>query len=462
MDWTINKEELWQSALAEIEVSISKANFVTWFKNTAILSKKDGVVIVSVPNTFTKEWLENKYNQLVLRSLRNLAGDVKDIKFVIRSQIAGEEEKRDAKKRIAEPLVFETQLNFPEVETDKDTGLNPRYTFDSFVVGTSNELAYAASQAVSKKPGLVYNPIFIYGGVGLGKTHLLQAIGNAVLNEQPKKRVKYVSSERFTYELITAIKNKGTEHFKEIYRQVEVLIIDDVQFLAGKETTQEEFFHTFNALYEKNRQIILSSDRPPKAIPTLEERLRSRFEGGMIADIIPPDYETRLAILRTKVAEKQLDIDEPILSFIAERVTSNIRELEGALNQVVATTRLTKTTPPLEKLKLLFESNNKHLKSKITAKSIIKIVSDFYDVKEEALINHSRKREIVHPRQICMFLMREELKNSYPFIGERFGGRDHTTVMHAVTKINHALQTNETLAEEINLIRSRLYNNNPV
>jgi len=453
----MNKEELWQSALTEIELSISKANFITWFKKTSIVSKKDGVVLLSVPNSFTKEWLENKYNQLVLRSLRNLTSEIKDIKFTITSQPQEVVEKVGPKKE-AEVARLESQLNFPEVETDRETNLNPRYTFESFIVGPSNELAHAAAIATSKNPGTIYNPVFIYGGVGLGKTHLLQSVGNAVLKNHPKKKVVYISLERFMYEFINAIKNKGVEKFKDRYRKVDFLIIDDIQFISGKERTQEEFFHTFNTLFEKNKQIILSSDRPPKAITSLEERLLSRFEGGMIADITPPDYEVRLAILKTKTVEKKYDLDDQILEFIAKSITTNIRELEGALNRVIATARLSGSTPSYEKVKIMLDSNQKQLRSKITPKNIIKIVSEFYDVKEEALINQSRKREIVYPRQVCMYLIREELKNSYPFIGERFGGRDHTTVMHACSKISRELQTNDSLIEEINLIKSRLYN----
>lgn len=453
----MTKEELWGAALAEIEVSISKANFLTWFRNTAILSRKEGVVFVAVPNAFTKEWLENKYDRLVLRSVRNLDNEIRDIKFVIRSQALETDKKAPKRKEIEAAAIIEGQLGFSEVEADKETNLNPRYSFDSFVVGSSNELAHAASVSVAKNPGTVYNPFFIYGGVGLGKTHLLQAIGNVVRKNDPKKKVKYVSSERFTYELVTSIKNRGMESFKEAYRQVDLLIIDDIQFISGKETTQEEFFHTFNALYEKNRQIVLSSDRPPKAIPTLEERLRSRFEGGMIADIIPPDYETRLAILKAKAAEKEYAFDEDILEYIANTFTTNIRELEGALNRIMAMVRLSGSIPPLEKVKAFLASQQDKARNKITPKAIIKVVSDFYDVKEDALIDKSRKREIVRPRQICMYLIRQELKNSYPFIGERFGGRDHTTVMHACVKISEELQKNETLVEEIDLIKSRLF-----
>jgi len=450
------KDQLWQVALAEIEISISKANFLTWFRSTSLVSRKDGLAVVAVPNTFTKEWLENKYNRLVLRSLRNVASDVKDIKFVIRSQTP-ELEQKAAKKKEAETVILENQLNFSEVSSDKETNLNPRYTFDSFVVGSSNELVHAAAHSVSKNLGVVYNPLFIYGGVGLGKTHLLQSIGNAVIAASPEKKVRYVTSEHFTREVVMSIKNNEIEKLKDNYRKVDLLLIDDIQFISGKEKTQEEFFHTFNALYEKNKQIVLSSDRPPKAILTLEERLRSRFEGGMIADIIAPDYETRLAILKTKAGEKKYEVDDEILAFIANSVTKNIRELEGSLNQLIATSRLTGVAPSLEKVEMILNSNKQQAKNKLTTKTIIKIISDFYDVKEEALINQSRKREVVRPRQICMYLIRKELKNSYPFIGERFGGRDHTTVMHACNKVDKELQNNEDLVEEINLIKGRFY-----
>ena len=449
-----NTDELWQTALAEIEVSISKANFLTWFKNTSVVNKKEGLVVLAVPNAFTKEWLENKYHQLILRSLRNAENDIKEIKFTIDAHAA--ERSAAQKNRREDDISSDTQLNFSDLSVDKETNLNPKYTFETFIVGSSNELAHAAAQAVSEKLGSVYNPLFIYGGVGLGKTHLLQSIGNAALRHDGRKRVRYVTSEQFTSEIIGAIRNRGIEAVKEEYRWVDLLIIDDVQFLSGKEKTQEEFFHTFNALYEKNKQIVLSSDRPPSAIPTLEERLRSRFEGGMIADISAPDYETRLAILKAKVSEKSLDVDDRVLEYVADAVTSNIRELEGALNRIVATMRLTNKQPSLDRVKILITSNKQRARSKLTPKTIIKTVSEFYDVREEQLVNQSRKREIVKPRQVCMYLIREELKNSFPFIGERFGGRDHTTVMHAVNKITKELEKDGPLAEEINLIKGRL------
>lgn len=457
----MDKDELWQSALAEIELSLSKANFVTWFRNTSIISKKDGTVLLSTPNAFNKEWLETKYNLLILKILRNMAPDTKEIRFIIKTQAAEAEKHLGLNRKREHTLSFasDIQLNLSEtVMPDKETNLNSRYTFEAFVVGSANQLAHAAAVAVSKNPGTIYNPLFIYGGVGLGKTHLLQSIGNEVLKNNPKSKIKYLSTEKFSGDLITSIKNKTVDKFKEEYKKINLLILDDVQFLSGKEKTQEELFHIFNELYGKNNQIVLSSDRPPKAIATLEDRLRSRFEGGMIADITPPDYETRIAILKTKLVEKELgELNDDVLAYIANTVTKNIRELEGALNRVVMACRVEGIIPNLEKTKIILASTNHNNTIKTTPKAIIKAVADFYDLKEEDLMTQSRKREIVLPRQICMYLMREELKNSYPFIGEKFGGRDHTTVMHACDKINREIQSNETMIEELNIIKNRIY-----
>ncbi|MEK7209598.1 MAG: chromosomal replication initiator protein DnaA [Patescibacteria group bacterium] len=455
----MDKDELWQSALAEIELSLSKPNFVTWFRNTSLASKKDGVAFVSTPSTFIKEWLEDKYNLLILKTLRGISNDIKDVKFVIKPITAAEESRTTKKKEVLSPILLtDHQLNLSESGTpDKETNLNSKYTLDSFIVGSSNQLANAAAVSVSKNMGTAYNPLFIYGGVGLGKTHLLQAIGNEVIKTNPKNKVRYMSSEKFLGDLINSIRNRTVEKFKEEYKKINLLIVDDIQFIAGKEKTQEEFFHIFNELYANNNQIVLSSDRPPKAIPTLEERLRSRFEGGMIADITPPDYETRVAILKAKITEKKLsELSDEILGFIASAVTKNIRELEGALNRVVMSCQVANIAPTLDKVKSILATTNT-TNNKTSPKTIIKVVSEFYDIKEEDLINQSRKREIVFPRQICMYLMREELKNSYPFIGEKFGGRDHTTVMHACNKISKEMQINENLIDEISIIKGRIY-----
>ncbi len=456
----MDKDELWQAALAEIELSLSKPNFVTWFRNTFVASKKDGVVLVSTPSAFIKEWLEDKYNLLILKTLRGLSNDVKEVKFTIKPQNSSVEEKKILRKKETPAAAFiDHQLNLNDsVIPDKETNLNPRYTFNSFIVGSSNQLAHAAAIAVSKNLGTNYNPLFIYGGVGLGKTHLLQAIGHEVVKSNSKNKVRYMSSEKFLGDLINSIRNKTVDRFKEEYKKINLLIVDDIQFIAGKEKTQEEFFHIFNELYANNNQIVLSSDRPPKAITTLEERLRSRFEGGMIADITLPDYETRMAILKAKLVEKNLgELSNDVLGFIANTVTKNIRELEGALNRVFMSCKVANLAPTLDQVKSILASTNPNNGVKTTPKIIIKTVSDFYDIGEEDLINQSRKREIVLPRQICMYLMREELKSSYPFIGDKFGGRDHTTVMHACEKINKEIQSNENLVEEINIIKNRIY-----
>ncbi len=445
------KEELWQAVLAQIQLTISQANFATWFKDTGILSYKDGETIISVPNSFAKEWLENKYGKTIFKILFSLDREIKEIKYTV-----GKTELKTLKRtQVSAPDAG--QLEFEEFQIDKETNLNPRYAFDNFVVGPFNELAHAAAEAVSKKPGLVYNPLFIYGGVGLGKTHLLQAIGNAVIKDSPQKKVKYIPAEKFTAGVVSSIKNHDMENFKAKYRAIDVLILDDVQFLAGKEKTQEEFFHTFNSLYENGKQIILSSDRPPKAIPTLTERLRSRFEGGMIGDIGYPDYETRIAILKMKSQEKEVNFPDEVLDYISSNIQRNIRELEGALNRLLAYQKINDKIPDLEiaksLLRTLFLSPNKVA----NPKKIIQIVSEFYDLKERDLLSSSRKKEVVKPRQIAMFLFRAELKSSYPFIGRRFGGKDHTTAIYACEKITKEIEADENLNNEINLIRQRIF-----
>ncbi|OGZ60981.1 MAG: hypothetical protein A2919_00565 [Candidatus Spechtbacteria bacterium RIFCSPLOWO2_01_FULL_43_12] len=449
----MNEQDLWQAALNEIELQLSRANFVTWFKNTYIASKKGGVVHVAVPNAFSKEWLENKYNKYIFKALRDRDGEVKEIKYVIENKkpLVQTAKAQEYKHRDSE----ETQLQFEELQVDKETNLNPKYTFESFVVGPSNELAHAAAISVAKKPGLVYNPLFVYGGVGLGKTHLLQAVGNRLASKD--KGVVYLSSERFTSEFISAIQNHGIESFKDKYRKINVLIIDDIQFIAGKEQTQEEFFHTFNALHEQNKQIILSSDRPPKAIPTLEERLRSRFEGGMLVDIGYPDYETRVAILKTKIKDKNVSLDKEVINHIATSVQRNIRELEGALNLVIASSKLNNNEMDLERAKKILSHLNHRPAKPITHKKLFQVVSNFYEIKEKELLGKNRKREIVVPRQVAMFLMRKEMKSSYPSIGQRFGGKDHTTVIHACEKIEKEMRENNDFEQELGFIKQQLY-----
>ncbi len=447
----MTNEELWQAVLAQVQLNISQANFATWFKNTDIASQKDNKVVVSVPNSFVKEWLENKYNKTILKVLRSLNEEIKEIEYTIGKT------RLKILKRIPVVLPETDQLEFQEFKVNKETNLNPRYTFDSFVVGPFNELPHAAAIAVSKKPGLVYNPLFIYGGVGLGKTHILQAIGNEVVKNFKKKKIQYVSSEKFTSGVVSAIRNHQMESFKSKYRTIDVLIIDDIQFLAGKEKTQEEFFHIFNVLYESNKQIILSSDRPPKAIRALAERLRSRFEGGMIADISAPDFETRMAILKTKAQEKKVDFPDEIYQYIASVIKKNIRELEGALNRLIIYQKLNNQKPDLEIAKTLFKNLLSSPIKIVTPKKIIQVVAEFYDLKEKDLLTSSRKKEIVKPRQVAMYLLREELKSSFPFIGRRFNGKDHTTAIHSYKKILREIEKDKKLEEEIHLIKEQVF-----
>src|SRR3990167_8237225 len=451
----MNLKELWKAALGEIELGISKANFITWFKNTEISSKKNGVVIVNVPNGFTKEWLENKYNKLIFRALRNISQDIKEVQFIIGTPLPLKPFIKQRKELPKTPP--EEQLGFEEFNVDKETNLNPKYTFDNFIIGSFNELAQAAARAVTKHLGTLYNPLFIYGGVGLGKTHLLQAIGNELNKKHPLKKIKYLSSEKYMSELVDAISKKGMESFKPKYRKIDVLIIDDIQFIAGKEKTQEEFFHTFNTLYQKNKQIIISSDRPPKAISTIEDRLRSRFEGGMIADISQPDLETRTAILKNKAREKNFEISDDILNHIANHVQKNIRELEGALNKIMAVCQINNTPPNLEGVGKILSNLIAKPKKMTNFKDVIKTVAEFYDVNINDLIDRCRRKEVVRPRQIAMYLIREELNSSFPSIGEKIGGRDHTTAMYSYGKIKQEVQNNELFKQEINLIKDRLY-----
>jgi len=447
----MTQEELWQAVLAQIQLNISQANFATWFKSTEIVSFKEGEIVIAVPNSFAKEWLENKYGKTIFKILYNLDKEIKDVKYSV-----GKSELKVA-RRPQVPLPSAGQLEFEEFKINKETNLNPRYTFDNFIIGPFNELAHAATWAAAKKPGLVYNPLFIYGGVGLGKTHLLQALGNAVIKNFSQKKVRYIPAERFTAGVVSSIKNHDMEDFKIKYRAIDVLILDDVQFLAGKEKTQEEFFHTFNTLYEANKQIILSSDRPPKAIPALAERLRSRFEGGMIGDIGYPDYETRVAILKAKSQERGVSFSEEILDYIASNIQRNIRELEGALNRLVAYQKINNQNPNLEITKSLLRSLFLSPNKVANPKKIIQTVAEFYDLKEREILSNSRKKEIVKPRQVAMFLLREVLKGSYPFIGRKFGGKDHTTAIHACEKIQKELEADEGLSNEVELIRQRIF-----
>lgn len=472
----MDSKQLWDACLGELELTLTKANFTTWFKHTFILECKDNGVLVGVPNAFTKTWMENKYHQKILKSLQQITeSQVKRVDFKVapfskREIVAVPEltattaERPAAPEKKPEPVqkpVAATVIRAKPVVVPKPPvapALNPKHTFDAFVVGKKTELAYAACRAVSENPATIYNPLFIYGGVGLGKTHLMQAVGNAILQKFADKKVLYTPCETFTNEYIKSVTMGQADTFKNKYRSVDVLLVDDIQFLAGKEGTQEAFFHTFNFLHQSNKQIVISSDRPPKAIPTLEDRLISRFEWGMIVDVGAPDLETRIAILNTKCKEKNIHLEDTIIQYIAVSVQNNIRELEGALNRVVAATQLTNTRPTVESVKGLLSSIVQlPRRGAITAKQVLVAVAEYYNITVEALTGESRKKELVTSRQIAMFIMREEMSASYPTIGQELGGRDHTTAMHAFNKIQQDLTTNDKLTQDVVLIKQKLY-----
>jgi chromosomal replication initiator protein len=448
----LDTNSLWQAVLGELEVNLSRANFTTWFRNTSLASIDGGEAVISVPNIFTKEWLENKYHKQIAEALRKNIPDLKNITYRVGS----------SKKTAATPEAVVSEITGPgtiEELPEAIGNLNPKYTFDTFVPGDSSKLAFAAAQSVAKNPGGAYNPLFIYGGVGLGKTHLMQAIAHQIIKDNPKKKIEYVSSEKFTSDFINiVISGKNSNEFKNKYRNVDVLLVDDMQFLGGKEQTQVEFFHTFNALHQANKQIILASDRPPKSIPTLEERLRSRFEWGLIVDIQPPDLETRIAILQRKAQAKGMDIPLEALDYIARQIPHNIRELEGALNRVVAYCELNNSRCDLSTVTTMLGSLLAGSKRRgVTAKQIMEKTADFYDIGFDEITGPKRDKEIVLPRQVAMYLMREELHLSYPKIAAEIGKKDHTTIMHGVEKIEKEMDANEQLRQEISLVRERLF-----
>jgi len=465
----MNNDQLWKAALGQLELRVSQGNFLTWFKSTKIQQKSGGRVVIETPSAFTYEWLSKKYQKPILETLKDLDGSVSSVEFTVGSVTAQQRSIRRnfriMARKTAKPATATAEKKPEDTPQPVSTRaqrlaktLNSKYVFSTYVVGPSNEIAHAACRAVASKPGEVYNPLFIYGGVGLGKTHLLQAVGNEIINNNPSARVLYVSSEKFINEFVQSIKERKTQVFKQNYRDVDVFIIDDVQFMAGKGKTQEELFHTFNALHGQNIQVILSSDRSPRAIPTLEERLRSRLAGGMIADIKQPDYETRLAIISTKAEKNPNLFDNDSLAYIAKNVQKNVRELEGALNRVIAHCELSNKKANLSYTKKILSGILEQTQQKtIDSKSVLEVVSLYYNMSMDDLCGKSRKKEIVRPRQIAMYLLRKENNVSFPTIGEYFGGRDHTTAMHACEKIDKLLEHDEELLQELNFIRERLY-----
>lgn len=470
---TMDLQAIWLAALGELELSLSKANFTTWFRNTTIGAVEGVRAIVIVPNTFTKSWLEKKYHEAIIKALRHVTSNaVREAVYRVEMRsagghapVAGTMDGAPAlTPAVAVPGVTLTHSSSAsagvaseEVET-QEVGLNPRYTFEQFVVGKGNELAHAAAMAAAANPGKAYNPVFIYGSVGLGKTHLLQAVGHHVLKTRPDAVVRYITCERFINEFIQSVRGGRAREFKDHYRKVDVLLVDDIQFITGKQGTQDEFFHTFNALHQLDKQIVLTSDRSPKEIQALESRLQSRFEWGMIIDVSTPDFETRVAILDAKCQAKRAPMSGDILRLIAGTIQSNIRELEGVLNKIVAYHQFKNITPTVASVETLLRSFVPTTpRRSITPKRILDIVTAYYDITSDDLVGKSREKRLAFPRQVAMYLLREETKCSYPSIGTHLGGRDHTTAMHACTKITELLASDEQLKQDIALLREKAY-----
>lgn len=437
--------QLWKAVLAEIELGVSHATFVTWFKKTELESVDDGVALVTVPNIFAKQQLEVKYSDLLREMLSNQGVEVKRIVYSIAS----------SKQKAADNRSYDAPAKSTRKAVPAQT-LNPKYTFDNYIVGGNNDLAYAACQAAAANPGAKYNPLFIYGGVGLGKTHLVQAVGNEIIRKKPDLKVLYISSETFVNEFLDSIrfKKKG---FSDKYRSVDVLIVDDMQFIAGKEKTQDEFFHTFNALHQANKQIIISSDKPPKSIPTLTERLRSRFEWGMAIDIQMPDFETRCAIIDAKAALSGVSLPRETTEFIANAIKTNIRELEGALNQLLATVELRGLSPDVQTASALIGNVKKLRPSHLTAKHIVDKTAKHFQIDISDILSPKRDKHIVVPRQIAMYLLRSELHMSFPRIAHELGRKDHTTAIHSVEKTEKAIKLDFVTREHVSMIRDALY-----
>jgi len=445
----VDQKQLWDNVLVDTELSISKANFNTWFKDTAILRIDEGVVYVNVPNQFVKDWLSTKYHKFILKTLRSFSDSIRGLEYAIA--------KDRKKERLDTPRapMFAPELPLADFYINKSDNLNPRYTFESFIVGPFNNLAYAAAQAIIQKPGIAYNPFFIYGGTGRGKTHLMQAVGNHVKKASPSKKVYYMTSEKFTVEYLMALEANRVNQFKEKYRQYDVFIMDDVQFFSKKEKTQEELFHLFNALYDNNKQIIFSSDKHPSYIQDIDERLKSRFLAGMVADINEPDLESRIAILQAKARHINFIFEKDVAEYLAESIQGNIRDLEGVLNSIVCQTQLKGKSLNLLDVKNLIK-NTSRPKKLVSVKEVIKKVADFYGIEEVSIYEKTRRKEVVKPRQLIMYILREDFHVSYPTIGQKLGGRDHTTVIHSCEKVKNDIKNNSALLQELDQIRSLL------
>ena len=445
----MDTKQLWKSCLSEIETGVSRANFSTWFKNTSILREEVGVIYIGVPNEFVRDWLMHKYHKLITKTIALAFDNMRAVEYVITKV---ERDREEEVVKVSQAEYVNKELPLKDLYVNPEDNLNPRYRFDSFVVGTFNELAYAAGAAIIDSPGTKYNPFFIYGPTGLGKTHLLQAVGNAIKERYPDKKVHYMTLEKFATDFVNSMQNNKAHSFKEKYRKYDLLIIDDIQFIGKMEKIQEELFHTFNAFYDSNRQIVFSSDKHPNYIPELADRLKSRFAAGMIVDISPPEYESRLAILKVKLREMKVDLEPEIVDYVASAVEGNIRELEGSLNLIVCQYRLKGRSLTLAEIKNLLKNNMKPKKN-MAIKDVVKIVSEYYKIEEPSIYEKIRKKEIVKARQIVMYLLREDFNVSYPLIGQKLGGKDHTTVIHSCLKIKSDIKNDPQLLQEIEQIR---------
>lgn len=450
------QHSLWQSVLGEIELSVPHATFATWFKNTELVESTNEQVTIAVPNVFAIRQFQVRYNDQIKQILAKNGVEPERIEYIVKT--SGKRTSINRETTASSPAIVNREMTktISSPATTTGTNLNPRYTFSNFIVGSSNDLAYTACQAVAQYPGVKYNPLFLYGGVGLGKTHLAQAVGNEITKNQPEMRVLYISSETFVKEFLDSIrfKKKG---FSDKYRNVDVLIIDDMQFIANKEKTQEEFFHTFNALHQNNKQIIISSDKPPKSIPTLTERLRSRFEMGMTIDIQMPDFETRCAIIETKSSLSGVELERDTVEYLANNIKTNIRELEGALNQLLAYSEMRGITPDISTAEGLLGNVRRSRPQHITSKQIIDKTARYFSLTPAEVCSSKRDKHIVTPRQIAMYLLRSELHLSFPKIASELGRKDHTTAIHSVEKIEKSIKLDFTIREQVAEIREKLY-----
>ena len=446
----IDSKKVWEDVLSKIELKISKANFNTWFKDTSIIKYEKGIVYLAVPNEFVRNWLHEKYNKYILKILRNSIDNIRAVEYIVKDTTRTN--KKDNSENKFSPSI-NNRLPLDSFYINKKDNLNPRYTFNSFIVGSFNELSHVAAQTIIKKQGVIYNPLFVYGKTGYGKTHLIQAIGNEIKNKNSNKKVFYITSEKFSIDCVNSIQQNKVNLFKEKYRKYDILIMDDIQFLSRKERTQEELFHLFNYLYDNNKQIIFSSDRHPNHIPDIADRLKSRFGAGMMVDIQAPDNESRVQILRSKTKTNNFYLSDTIIDHIANEINGNIRELEGIFNSIICQSQLKGRELNLQEIKSLIKTNITPKKN-ISVKEMVKTVAEFYNIKESSIYEKTRRKEVVKPRQLIMYILREDFGISYPSIGEKLGGRDHTTVIHSCEKIKNNLKVDTSLIQELEQIKS--------